>query len=600
MTKKRLFLIDGAALFYRSYFAFIRNPLINSKGENTSAPYGFVNAVIRLLTEEKPEYLSVVFDTPEPTFRHKIYPEYKATREKMPDEMRQQYPRIIEFLELMNIPMIEKVGYEADDLMGTIAVNEVNKDTEIFLMTGDKDFMQLIRPGVCMYSQGKGGAEPQIIGKDGVAEKFGCTPELVIEVLGLMGDSSDNVPGVPKVGPKTAQNLIQEYGSIQGLYNNVDDLKPSKVKENLIQFKEQAYLSRELVTIDTEVAFDYDLQNFTIDQVHLENAEPWFKEMEFNSLLRRLKELDITKSELPRTTVMDTKNDYILVNSEAGIDEMLDELSKYKELAFDTETTGLSIQDDRLIGASFSVTPGKAWYVDLDSNRMEAEKEDLFINVKRDLLINKLKAVLENEHMGKIAQNAKFDIQVLLKEGIAVYPISFDTMLAAYLLDSNDEHNMDHLADRYLNYKTITFKELIAGDKNITDPSQVDIAKLKDYAAEDADVTLQLSRILKPQINDNEMKDLLYKMEIPLSIVLAKMESSGVKLDTQMLDDYSRQLEIELNVLISELYKEAGKEFNLNSPTQLGPILFEEMEVHKTLGMKRIPGFRVRVLTLHK
>lgn len=581
MNKKKLFMVDGAALFYRSYFAFIRNPLINSKGENTSAPYGFVNGIIRLLSEEKPDYLTVIFDTPEPTFRHQLYPEYKATREKMPDEMRQQFPRIIEFLNLLEINTMELEGYEADDIIGTIALKEVKEDIDIFMMTGDKDFMQLIRPGVSMYAQGKGGDSPEISGPEAVEAKFGCTPSQVIDVLGFMGDSSDNVPGVPKVGPKSAQLLISQFGSMENTYEHIDELKKSKMKENLIAFKEQAFLSKKLVTIHTEVPVSYNLSDFSIGSAKLENAESWFKEMEFSSLWRRLNQLEIafSKTVIPESKAYDKK--YTLVNDPDGFMVMKAQLKKFKHFAFDTETTGLSIQDDRLIGASFCAEPGQAWYVNLDEKKIDSSI--------RDELLLEIKNILEDENYGKIAQNAKFDIQVLRNEGIIVRPVIFDTMLAAYLLDSNDVHNMDHLAERYLNYKTTTFSELVEGDKKNTDPSMVDIQKLSDYAAEDADVTLRLFNILKPQIEEEKFNDLLYNVEIPLSLALAKMEFSGIKLDTRLLDDYSLELGKKLEELEKGLYQEAGKEFNLNSPSQLGPILFEEMEVHKTLGIKRTP-----------
>jgi DNA polymerase-1 len=581
MDKKKLFLIDGAALFYRSYFAFIRNPLINSKGENTSAPYGFVNAVLRLVAEEKPEYLAVVFDTPEPTFRHKLYPDYKATREKMPDEMRDQFPRILEFLRLTKIPAIELEGYEADDIIGTISVNENRDDLDIYMMTGDKDFMQLIRPGVFMYSQGKSGGKPEIIDKAGVENKFGVKPEQVIDILGLMGDSSDNVPGVPGIGPKTAQKLIAEFGSMENLYENIGRLKPSKMKENLSAFKDQAFLSKKLVTIDCKVPVDYAVENFAIETIDSRAAEGWFKEMEFNSLWRKMGELSLVEKKAASLHIGNIDKRYLLVNDTDTLNSMLDELTNHEIIAFDTETTGLSLQDDKLIGASFCAAPGFAWYVDLDEERVEPET--------REKLLTGIKEVLESGKIRKVAQNAKFDIQVLWNVGINVGPIYFDTMLAAYLLDSNDNHNMDHLAERYLNYKTITYKELTGDKGSPLFPEKVDLQKLKDYAAEDADVTYRLYEHLSGEIKREGMEELLQKLEIPLSLVLAEMEKNGVKLDTKMLADYSLELGKKLDALAENLYREAGKKFNLNSPSQLGPILFEELEVHHYTGTKRIP-----------
>jgi DNA polymerase-1 len=578
---RKLFMIDGAALFYRSYFAFIRNPLINSKGENTSAPYGFANAVVRLLEEEKPDYLVVVFDTPEPTFRHKLYPDYKATREKMPDEMRDQFPRIVEFLNYMQIPILEMTGYEADDIMGTIAEKEHCNDLEINLFTGDKDFMQLIKPNIYLYSQGKGGEAPQRIGKEGVEAKFGCRPDQVIDVLGLMGDASDNVPGVPKIGAKTAARLIAEFGSIQGIYDNMDAVKKSKMKENLIEFKDQAFLSRQLVTIDTNVPVAYAIDDFIPKPVDLNRVTGWFKEMEFNSLQRRVAALDFSTEATDTNGYSAETAKYHLVDNSAALQAFDAEIRRSGIISFDTETTGLSIQDDTLIGASFCGEPGEAFYINVNPEQVTAE-------FRREAL-QTIGAILGDKSIAKTAQNGKFDIQVLRREGITVENLYFDTLLAAYLLDSNANHNMDALAQTYLNYKTISFNDLTEGKKADKNPANVPIEKLAIYAAEDADITLQLYETLQPKIMAEKLKPLLFSLEQPLALVLADMESYGVKLDVAFLEQYSKDLEGSLDNLRQKLYAEAGKEFNLNSPSQLGPILFEELEVHKTTGAKRIP-----------
>jgi DNA polymerase-1 len=582
MARERVFLIDGAALFYRSYFAFIRNPLFNSKGENTSAPFGFCNTLVRLIGEEKPDYLAVVFDTAEPTFRHKLYPDYKATREKMPEEMRQQYPRILEFLDLMNIPRLEKVGFEADDLMGTIALREAKNDREVYLVTGDKDFMQLLQPRIFMYAPGKGGEAAEIGDATAVEKKFGCRPDQVIEVLGLMGDSSDNVPGVPKVGPKSAQKLIAEFGSIYKLYANVESLKASKMKENLIAFREQALLSRELVTIDTDVDFSYNINDFTLDRLTYEDVEPWFREMEFSGIWQRLADLEVISGpqELNSEAAAIATN-YRYVNTLAELEQVCTEVSVYPEMTFDTETTSLQINDAELVGLSLSIKPGQGWYINLDASNLDATEAQQRLDM--------LKTVLEDEEIGLIGQNAKYDIQVLRRYGINPKPLLFDTMLAAYLLDSNDEHNMDHLAQRYLQVKTTSYSELMAGAGKGADIRAVAAEKLANYAAEDADITLRLYRELAPKINAAGLAGLLHEVEVPLAVVLAQVESNGVKLDVEMLGNYSLELEASLERISANLQTMAGREFNLNSPSQLGPILFEEMEVHKSAGLQRLP-----------
>jgi DNA polymerase-1 len=582
MARERVFLIDGAALFYRSYFAFIRNPLFNSKGENTSAPFGFCNTLVRLIGEEKPDYLAVVFDTAEPTFRHKLYPDYKATREKMPEEMRQQYPRILEFLDLMNIPRLEKVGFEADDLMGTIALREAKNDREVYLVTGDKDFMQLLQPRIFMYAPGKGGEAAEIGDATAVEKKFGCRPDQVIEVLGLMGDSSDNVPGVPKVGPKSAQKLIAEFGSIDKLYANVESLKASKMKENLIAFREQALLSRELVTIDTDVDFSYNINDFTLDRLTYEDVEPWFREMEFSGIWQRLADLEVISGpQEVKSEAAAIATNYRYVNTLAELEQVCTEVSVYPEMAFDTETTSLQINDAELVGLSLSIKPGQGWYINLDASNLDATEAQQRLDM--------LKTVLEDEEIGLIGQNAKYDIQVLRRYGINPKPLLFDTMLAAYLLDSNDEHNMDHLAQRYLQVKTTSYSELMAGAGKGADIRAVAAEKLANYAAEDADITLRLYRELAPKINAAGLAGLLHEVEVPLAVVLAQVESNGVKLDVEMLGNYSLELEASLERISANLQTMAGREFNLNSPSQLGPILFEEMEVHKSAGLQRLP-----------
>jgi DNA polymerase-1 len=575
---KRLFLIDGSALFYRSYFAFIRNPLINSKGINTSAAYGFANSILKILTDEKPDYMAVVFDTSEPTFRHKKYKEYKATREKMPDEMKAQYPNIVELVKGFNIPLLEMDGYEADDIIGTLAKKAEADGVQTMMVTGDKDFMQLLSSLVNMYSI-RPGKDVEIIDPEGLKEKLGLLPPQVRDYLALMGDSSDNVPGVPKVGQKTALDLIKEFNSLDNIYENIEKISKPALKKNLQDFKDQAYLSLDLVTIDTDVPVIVDEKSLKVENPDTEKLVALCREMEFNTLQTRI--VEYAGGTIAQEKSFQTTNQkYLLVDSEKKLEDLAASLKKQSFFVFDTETTGLNPFDSDIVGFSFSLKAHEANYLPMENQ----EK-----NLTSDRVISTLKPIFENPKIKKGAQNIKFDGLMLWRHGIDLKGISFDTMIADYLINPGTrQHNLDNLARHYLHYHMIPIEELI-GKKGKKQKSMLDVPleEICDYAAEDADITFQLKEILEQKLEETETRNLFDDVEMPLSGVLMEMEKNGVSLDEKFLGRMSVELEEELKKLEKQIYEMADEEFNINSPQQLGIILFEKLEIHKELGNRR-------------
>ena len=576
--KPRLFLIDGSALFYRSYFAFIRNPLINSKGENTSAVFGFASSLLKILLEEKPDYLAVVFDTKEPTFRHEKYPEYKATREKMPDEMVMQFPRITELVEAFDIPQLEKPGYEADDIIATLARQAEKKGIETYMVTGDKDFMQLLTPMVKMYiiRQGK---EVEVLDPEGVSEKLEMTPSQIVDYLALMGDSSDNVPGVPGVGEKTARQLIKDYGTLDNVYNHLEDFSGKSLQQKLKDGKESAYLSRQLVTIDLFVPVKLDMQAMRIEKFQGQKLKQLFEELEFKSLIDRLTEF-IDDEDLATSTFETKKTEYILIKTSKQFDAFMKQLKQQRFFVFDTETTGLNVFDAEIIGLSFCWQTSKAYYLPLNDPESDFSAGEV---------LKELKAVFEDEKIAKGGQNIKFDGLMLNQHDIVIKNMAFDTMIADYLLNPGTrQHNLDTLAQNYLNYKMIPIEQLI-GEKGKAQKNMADlpVADVYEYACEDADITFQLKELLEKELKKTDTLNLFETLEMPLTGVLLEMEKYGVKLDVDFLSDMSKDLEGQLQDLIKTIYSEAGSEFNINSPQQLGKILFEDLEIHKEYGSRR-------------
>ena len=591
--KERLFLLDGMALAYRAYFSFITPPLVNSKGENTSAIFGFVNTLMKILNDERPDHIAVVFDTKEPTFRHAMYEPYKATREKMPEDMSSQLGKLKEVVEAFNVPLLELPGYEADDIMGTLARKAEKENIETMLVTGDKDFMQLISPLVRMYKPGKQGDEWEVLDEKAVMAKFGVAPDLVIDVLGLIGDKSDNVPGVPGVGEKTAIPLVQKYGSMENIYKHIDEIPQNGLREKLKTHRELALLSKKLVTIDTEVPITADIHRLQAQERDNARLIKLFGELEFKNLLRKLSDSVVTtgvagkeisgRSELPTdlpsdlTDIRSDKHSYHLVANEKDFAKLLGALRKAKKIVFDTETTGVDPLRAELVGLSFAVKPGEAWYIALLPD-MADDMSKLVGLPAKDVLAS-LSPIFSDPSIMKIGQNIKYDALVLASHNVQVEGIAFDTMVANYILRADGQHNMDDMAREHLRYKTITYDELTGEGKQRKALRDVEVERVSDYSCEDADITLRLYEVLVNKLAAQELTKLAMTIEIPLIPVLASMELTGVALDTAFLADLSKELERVLDNLISTIHRRAGETFNINSTKQLSAILFEKLKL---------------------
>lgn len=591
---KKLFLIDAYALIYRSYFAFIRNPRFNSKGMNTSAMLGFANTLVQLLENEKPEYIGVVFDMSKPTFRHEMFPEYKANRQEMPEELRKAIPYIRKMIEGFRIPIIEKEGYEADDIIGTLAVKAAEKGFQTFMMTPDKDYAQLVNDAVFMYKPGKSGNDHEIWGVEEVKKNFELeSPRLVIDLLGLMGDSSDNIPGCPGIGPKGAVKLISEFGDIDGIYKNLDKIK-GKQQENLRDFEQQVRLSKELATIMLDVPVSFEPEKLRMEDPDHPALKLLFEELEFRTLAERLQlKKAVGKSsdqavqgtlfgmEAPIAAVSGspeekqmanlgtTPHQYYLVENEMQRASLRAELSVQKEFCFDTETTGLDPHSAELVCISFAFRSHEAWCVPIPPERKEAEK-----------IVAEFREVFGDPSILKTGQNIKYDLLMLRQYGVEIRGEMFDTMLAHYLLQPEWKHNLDYLCEAYLGYRKIPTENLIgARGKNQITMRAVERETLRDYACEDADLTLQLKHFLAPLLAENGLEKLFHDLEMPLVPVLADMEFTGVRLDPRALHEYAGELRRQIIILGEEIIALAGVEFNVSSPKQLGEVLFERLKI---------------------
>jgi DNA polymerase I len=607
MTKREtLYLLDGMALAYRSYFAFINRPLLNSSGENTSAIYGFVTTLLRILEDEKPDHIAVVFDTKEPTFRHEKYPEYKATRQKMPEDMAAQLDKLKEVVRAFNTPLLELPGFEADDIIGTLARRAEKEGVLTFMVTGDKDFMQLISPLIKMYKPGKAGGEKEIVEERGVKEKFGVTPEQVIDVLALTGDKSDNVPGVPGIGDKTAIPLIQEYGSLDRLYENVDKIAQKGVRDKLTAHREKAYLSRELVTIHTEVPLSIDFHQLRATPADAARLLKLFSELEFRSLASRMKEkaLATPASEVQAESVpafevpaeaTDITNDehaYRLVLTKEDLDRLCTLLKKAGSFVFDTETTSTDPLRAELVGLSFAVKQREAYYLPVRPEGYTGHR-DLFSDgqqdtggtdnragaLGRDLILGALRPLFAAETIRKSGQNVKYDMLVLMNQGMDVRGVEYDTMVASYVLRADGQHNLDALAMEVLRYKMVSYEELVGKGKAQKPITAVSLESLGDYSAQDADITLRIAAKQRPRLQELGLLPLCADVEFPLIPVLARMEFAGIALDTEYLAHMSKDLERQLDRLVLDIHGLAGGTFNINSTQQLGDILFNRLRL---------------------
>jgi DNA polymerase-1 len=571
--KKTLFLVDGSAIFYRAYFAFIRNPLINSKGENTSATFGFVNSLLKIIREESPDYLAVAFDTKQPTFRHQTYPEYKSTRAKMPEELVDQLPRIRQAIDALNIPYLELEGYEADDIIGTMAKKAEKEGFEVWCVTGDKDFFQLVSDSVKIYNPKPGATAPEKMGREEVKTKFGVYPELVIDKLALMGDSSDNVPGVSGIGPKTADALLNEFGSLDNVFSSYGKIKAKGTREKIGASIDMARLSKNLVTIRIDAPLQFNFDDFKRRPIDYEATKKLLLELEFNTLLKQLLG-EAEAAGVEDKPIDASKAKYKTVTSLAGLKDLVERLSSKKEIAVDTETTSLNALEAELVGVSLSDAARVGYYVPL--GHTGAQQTNLPFNDA----VEEIKKLLENPKVQKIGQNIKYDLEILHRYDIDINPISFDTMLASYVLDpSSRQHSLSFLALKHLDYRMQPITDLIGSGKKQKSFATVPIDKATFYSAEDADFTFRLRGVLAPLIHQYQLQKLYYEIELPLIKVLASMEEAGIRVDPDFLADLSKQMDKKLQSLEKEIYKSAGVKFNINSTQQLSHVLFEKLNL---------------------
>ena len=585
----KLFLIDAYALIYRSYYAFIKSPRINSKGLNTSAVMGFCNTLNEVLTKEKPTHIGVAFDHGK-TFRHDAFPEYKAQREETPEDIKLSVPLIKQVLEAMHIPILQVDGFEADDIIGTVATRFGADGIDTFMLTPDKDYGQLIGPNVFMYRPRHGGGY-EILGEKEVGEKYGIpTPAQVIDLLALMGDSADNFPGCPGVGEKTAAKLINQFGSIDNMLQHTDEIK-GKLREKVENAVEDIKMSKFLATIRTDVPMQLDLDELKVEQPDETKLRAIFEELEFKTLINKFLNKDESKpktdnnqldlfaenttneSDEPKNakfeSIKTTQHEYKLVENEEELRQLCDFFITKEFVSIDTETTSTDAISAELVGLSFSVEEKKAFYVAVPANYEEALK-----------IVQIFKPLYESDKIMKIGQNIKYDYEVLTRYGVTLQGKMFDTMIAHYLIQPELHHNMDYMAETLLGYQTIHIEELLGPkgkkQKNMRDLSPTDIY---EYAAEDADITLRLKNVLEPRLKELGVEELFWNIEMPLVRVLADMELNGVCLDTEALQDTSKIFTERMKQYEQEIYKEAGEEFNISSPKQVGDILFGKLQI---------------------
>ncbi|MDB5011072.1 MAG: polymerase, partial [Mucilaginibacter sp.] len=599
---KKLFLLDGMALIYRAHFALSKTPRFTSGGLNTSAVMGFTNTLLDVLKKERPTHMAVVFDTEAPTERHTDFEAYKAHREAMPEDLSKALPYVIKLILGFNIPVITSDGYEADDIIGTLAKKAEQKGYQVYCMTPDKDFAQLVSDNIRIYKPARMGNDMEILGVNEVLQKWEVERvEQVIDILGLWGDAVDNIPGIPGIGEKTAKALIKQYGSVEEIINHSHELK-GKLKENVEQYAEQGLLSKKLATILLNVPVELDEAGLEICAPSRDLLEPLFAELEFRTLGKRVFGDDFTITEYKsvgiqtdlfgnpvaagRTTMTVDVSDiaepefnvvsknintvphnYYLADTIEKRSELIAMLKQQPSFCFDTETTGTDANNCELVGLSFAVKAGEAWYVPVPVDEAGITS-----------IVNEFKEIMEDAAISKIGQNLKFDILMLKWYGVEIKGDLFDTMMAHYIIDPDTRHNMDVLSENYLGYKPVSITELIGpkgkGQGSMRD---VEIEKIKEYAAEDADITLQLKQIFEPKIKQVEAENLLHQIENPLIYVLADIEYAGVRIDHDTLKEFSKELETDIAKLEKTVFEKAGVRFNIASPKQLGEVLFEKL-----------------------
>ncbi|MEX0927865.1 MAG: 5'-3' exonuclease H3TH domain-containing protein, partial [Balneolales bacterium] len=592
MTKKKLFLLDGTALAYRAYFAFIKSQMKNSEGLPTGPIFGFSNTIDRLMDAEKPSHIAVVWDTHEPTFRHAMDENYKANRPSQPDELREAIPQMKHLVELFGINNFEQHGYEADDIIGTLATQARNEQVEVFLVTPDKDFMQLICKNIKMYKPLNNAKGFEVVDIEGVEKYFGVPPGKVIDVLAIIGDTSDNIPGVPGVGKKGAPEIIREFGTLENAILSADSIKSKRAREGLLNNADQARLAREMITIKTDVPDVVDWETLEWEGCKTAELGAFFKKMEFKTLTAKylgesLPERKKQKPDNGQTSLFDEPGTvagadavpvadwkvyreenchYTICDNMESLESMLEDMEACECICFDTEATGVNAMTSDLLGISLASKPGHACYVPLTGEGPDREET-----------LMRLKPLFESEHVLKIAQNYKYDYLMLRKSGIQVRGTVFDTMLAAYLLDSGQKMSMDALARKYLNYDPIPIETLIGRGRQQINMREVAMADLVPYACEDADITFQLYQVLQAELKKENLDTLAVEIEFPLSRVIGEMEIHGIGIDQEMLAGFSKELRADLLALEEQIYGIAGEPFNINSPAQLGVILFQKL-----------------------
>lgn len=629
MNNQKLLLIDGMSVVFRAYFAMSGSGLKNKDGESTGAVFAFTNMITSLLERYEPQNIAVVFDRPEPTFRHELYPEYKANRDEFPEELIPQLAEIKNFLDLINLPRIEKPGYEADDIIGTLAKDAAKNGYQVICLTADKDYYQLVEGNISLLKPGRKGEDFDVVGIPEVFDKFGVAPANVIDVLALIGDTSDNVPGVKGIGEKTAIPLIQQYGNLENLYENLDRIEKAAVKSKLETSREMAFLSKVLVTIDTKVPIDFSYHDCKISAPKSIELDEFFQRMNFSTIRAKwrtkaaegtfdnnstAKSINIgaveTKEELKVFESSESK--YEMVTSIKRLDEVIAELMQSSILSFDLETDSLDKQTCEIVGVALSAKENTGFYIPVEyfGSNKPLESDSLFSPPKTDdekrwkeslsveIVIEKLKPLLENIQIGKCGQNVKFDMYILKRHDINVQPVAFDSMVASYVIDPDSKHGMDALSEKYLNYKPISITSLIGEKKsNQLSMRQIPPAEISDYACEDADVALKLKNKLEKIIEKENLTKLAYQIEFPVIEVLTSMEYEGVAINTAALKELSHVISLEAERYRDLVYKEAGMEFNIDSPKQLGDVLFEKMMI--PAGKKNKTGYStdVQVLT---
>ena len=596
MSDKKLFLLDGHALVYRAHYAFINRPLINSKGMNVSAVTGFTRSLWEVLQKQKPSHIAVAFDLSGPTFRHEMYEPYKANRDAQPEDITVALPYVKRMVEAFNIPIVTSEGFEADDVICTLAKQAEDEGFEVFMMTPDKDYAQVVSDRIFLYKPGRKGGEVEIMGVPEVLEKWNITKvSQVIDMLGLQGDSVDNIPGVPGIGPKTASKFLQEFDSIENLLKNTAQVK-GKNRERLEEFAEQAILSKRLATIDCNVPIKFDAKTYVVEPFNRSALSELFKELEFRALAKAIlgegnsagkageqgslfagtaasKKPGIGRP-IPAHSVADhsietVKHDYHLITGDKAIAGLVEKMKKEDSICFDTETTGLDANLAELVGLAFSWKAKEAYYVPVPADQEETKK-----------IVSAFKPVLEDEKIEKVGQNLKYDILVLKKYGIEVKGQYFDTMIAHYLCEPDLRHKLDYLAESYLKYKMVPIQNLIGKKgKNQLSMRDIDVEKVKEYAGEDADLTWQLKGVFEPMLKENVSDKLFREIEMPLVDVLADMEHEGVRINREFLDNYSEVLGKQIAKREEEVYEIAGVKFNIASPRQVGEVLFTKMEI---------------------